>query len=339
MINWFAVAAGGKQQAGGPGSDVFDVRVVAFAGGSARTLQALQELFGLDRAAAQRLIESVPTIVRRAAPANEARDYVDALRGIGAEVSLERPANTNGSERSVLAKPPPPPAVRRAPPPPPRAAPPPPRTKVAKAPPPPPRDEALPKPIMRAPTADLEFDLADGDGRSSPEPMRSGDDSRGEPKSGQAIGAASGKRARSVIEFDEGGGAGKLELDVEPARGTIDKPASPSAGADDAASRRTLTGAVSLEPPVSPRMAAQTSRGPGPMSRAAVVVKTGPTAAFEGRRRRQIAVLRMLGAILIAATGFWLDSSIIHGTANLSSVLVHAFAIYQLGVGLRGMVA
>ncbi|HKU43880.1 MAG TPA: ribosomal protein L7/L12, partial [Polyangiales bacterium] len=85
---------------------MFDVRVVAFAGGSARTLQALQELFGLDREAAQRLVDNVPLVVRRAAPANEAQNYVDALRGIGAEVALERP--DAAAEPAPAKKPPPP---------------------------------------------------------------------------------------------------------------------------------------------------------------------------------------------------------------------------------------
>jgi hypothetical protein len=47
--------------------------------------------------------------------------------------------------------------------------------------------------------------------------------------------------------------------------------------------------------------------------------------------------LRMLGAVSVAAAGIWLDSSIVYGNANLLSVIMHGLAIYQFGVGARGM--
>ena len=324
------MAAGGKRQAGVGGGDVFDVRVVAFAGGSARTLQALQELFGLDRDAAQRLVDNVPMVVRRAAPANEAQNYVDVLRGIGAEVALERP---DGAPLPAAAnKPPVPPGARKVPAPPPGKVPPPPpkaapvQVKVA---PPPPRDaEPLPRPILRQHTADLEFDLATP-GAGTGEPVSARD---AEPQSAvkpiKGGGAGAGKR-RNEIEFSDDD-TGRLELDVGPTRGpqkVEDKAASP-------------TGSEPLKPPAAPSGEHQTIRGESPerpMSRAAVVHKPGITDKAPYSQRRQLSLLRMLGAVLVVAAGIWLDSSIIYGNANLLSVIAHGAAIYQFGVGLRGM--
>jgi hypothetical protein len=71
------------------------------------------------------------------------------------------------------------------------------------------------------------------------------------------------------------------------------------------------------------------------MSRAAVVQPV--VAKVRDPRKRQIALLRMLAALLIAACGIWLESSIVYGNANLGSVLAHAVAIYQLGLGVWGV--
>jgi hypothetical protein len=395
--------AGGKQRAGGGAGagDVFDVRVVAFAGGSAATLKALQDLFGLDREGAQRLFDNVPLVVRRAAPANEAQNFVQALQGIGAQVSLERPGEAAGTV--------PVPTARKAPPPPPRAAPPPPAPPRGKAPPPPPREaEPLPRPIMRAPTADLEFDLMQpGLGDSDkPEP---------EPKSAtQSI----SKRARNEFDFADEPNTGSLELDIPgarevaaapqrntlmgntsngaPQRNTLMVNASNAApqrntlmgntsnGApqrntlmgntsNGAPQRNTLMGAPTrntsnggpnsersardADPqeesldvaapaaptrgdPTSPRMSnPDIGTGPGPMSRAAVIQQPSAAELAAPKRQRQIALLRVLGAVAVAAIGIQLDSSIVYGNANLLSVVAHAVAIYQLGIGLRGMAA
>jgi len=73
------------------------------------------------------------------------------------------------------------------------------------------------------------------------------------------------------------------------------------------------------------------------MSRAAVVHKPGIAAKEPYSRRRQLGLLRMLGAVSVAAAGVWIDSSIIYGNANPLSVILHGVAIYQFGVGMRGM--
>jgi hypothetical protein len=320
------VGASEKGRAGGVGGDVFDVRVVGFAGGAARTREALQELFGLDRESAQRLLDNVPMVVRRAAPANEAHDYVEALRGIGAQVALERPEKPAAGERSILAKPPPVPAARRAPPPPPKAA-----NPRLKAPPPVPRDaEPLPKPIMRQLTADLEFDLAASGGSGEPAVGAA------EPKSAARTPNKRSAVRRNEIEF-AGGTNATLELDVE-ARAPERGPDKPPEGLKPAAGRPTRTGVVvSGDQPVMRSSPTEAGRGPGPMSRAAVVTKTGPASLAPARRRRTIALLRVFGAVCAAAGGVWFESSIVYGNANIVSVLVHAAAIYQCGVGLRGM--
>jgi len=356
------VAASGKQHAGGgTGGDVFDVRVVAFAGGAAATLQGLQELFGLDREGAQRLVDSVPLVVRRAAPANEAQSFVAALRGIGAQVALERPSNQNAVEGRKLdpvpaarpappgARPAPPAPVRLAPPPPPKAAP-------GKAPPPRPREaDPLPRPIMRAPTADLEFDFASvsgGDGLDA-----------GLRSSLQPGGNGPGSRGRSEIDFSDEPDTGTLELDIggsarTPAsdrsaavRNTVSERA---AAVRAAIAERNASKTLSMPTPAlaeqhaasEPRpeqLAGRISnpdivRGvPGPMSRAAIVHKPGVDPKDSPARRRQIALLRVLGAIGVGALGVVFDSSIVYGNANLISVLAHAVGIYQLGVGLRGL--
>jgi hypothetical protein len=318
------VAAGGKQHAGAGGGDVFDVRVVAFAGGSARTLQALQVLFGLDRDAAQRLVDNVPLVVRRAAPANEARNYVEVLRGIGAEVALERPdASPPTAAAPQAQKPLPPPPGQRKPPPPPQAKVPPPAPKAApvqiKVAAPAPRDaEAAPKPALRQHTADLEFDLATPGARDA------------EPQSAVKPIKGTAKR-RNEIEF-AGGDTGTLELDVDPVRAPQKRAEDKSETPTGKEHARPLA-AGSGEAPV----AAPLSDAGRPMSRAAVVHKPGIVDKEPYSRQRQLALLRMLGAVSLGAAGIWLDSSIIYGNASLLSVILHGLAIYQFGVGLRGI--
>lgn len=338
---------------------MFDVRVVAFAGGSAATLQALQELFGLDRDGAQRLLDNVPLVVRRAAPANEAQNFVDALRGIGAQVALERPGS-GGPDRLPIPRPPPPgapppppgarpppPGARPAPPAPVRLAPPPPpKAAPGKPPPPAPREaDPLPRPIMRAPTADLEFDLMSSDGLD-------------EPKSSmQPIGKKGGGTRRNEIDFGGASTTGSLELDLGGERSNpADRAAAPAATSERSAAavttfERSAGKTTQRIPVVDPSVAdrrsepyvartasPEVSRGlAGPMSRAEVVHKPGVDNTTERTRRRQLSLLRVLAAIAIGALGVVFDSSIVYGNASVLSVLVHALAIYQMGVGLRGL--
>jgi ribosomal protein L7/L12 len=353
------VAANERQRAGGSGGDVFDVRVVAFAGGSAATLQALQDLFGLDREGAQRLFDNVPLVVRRAAPANEAQSFVEALRSIGAQVALERPSNNNGDPAARGAEPMamPRPAAPGARPPQPTAAklapPPPPKPVPGKAPPPPPRNlDVLPRPIMRAATADLEFDFAGP----------SGGDFDSEPRTSmQPSGAKKSGSRRNEIVFGDEPDTGTLELDIGAVRAaTSERSGSRTTVSERAALVRTAIAEraaskaaqpqESLRAPEQPAAESRSEQfvgrvsnpdlargGAGPMSRAAVVHKPGIDPKATPSRRRQIALLRILGAVAIAALGIQLDSSILWGNANVFSVLAHALAIHQLGVGVRGV--
>jgi hypothetical protein len=192
---------------------------------------------------------------------------------------------------------------------------------------------------MRPLTADLEFDLLGGDKLD-------------EPKSAtQAVSKRAGTR-RNEIDFGAAPDAGSLELDMGavrpnaaqhsmPARAAVPEPSAPKAAmhersaakaADDASvDRRGETYVPRVSMPDGVRSAA------GPMSKAEVVHKPGIDNSAQRSRARQIALLRVLGGVGIAALGVLFDSSIVYGNANTLSVLAHAVAIYQLGVGLRGL--
>jgi hypothetical protein len=214
---------------------------------------------------------------------------------------------------------------------------------------------------MRAPAKDLEFDLAPPEGHD-------------EPPSAVALhgGAKAQRGTRQEIVFDTTRQTDRLELDLDhakpasreasqslgpraetPATGTRPKTAAtqraakPGAGAlradphvsaaprqDDADSGDGSAPATSArEAALRSQQASGERSGAGPMSRAAVVQ---PVAIHvRDPRQRQVALLRMCGALLIAASAIWLDSSIAYGNANLVSVLAHALVIYQLGVGVR----
>jgi hypothetical protein len=203
----------------------------------------------------------------------------------------------------------------------------------------------LPRPIVRAPAADLEFDLAGGEKLDEPRSAM------------QAVGKRAGTR-RNEIDFSAEPDAGSLELDLGavrpnaaqnsvPARpatsertaskaSTQDRSAAkatskPSAADESTGDRRSETYLPRVSMPAGVRSAA------GPMSRAEVVHKPGIDDSAQRTRARQIALLRVLGGVGIAALGVLFDSSIAYGNANMLSVLAHAVAIYQLGVGLRGL--
>jgi hypothetical protein len=195
---------------------------------------------------------------------------------------------------------------------------------------------------MRAPTADLEFDLMSSQGLDEPR------------SSMQPIGKKSAPR-RNEIDFGAEPGAGSLELDVGPARTDAAERLEPawSASSERTVSSTSERSAMNASPkpavadPSSgdrrsetfvPRMPSpEIPRAAGPMSRAEVVHKPGIDNSAERTRRRQLSLLRVLGAVGIGAIGYVLDSSIVYGNANLLSVLAHAVAIYQLGIGLRGL--
>ena len=68
-----------------------DVRVVAWNSTGPGAVAALQDVFGLDVETAQQLIACVPATVKRGVVASEARNFMQALEGVGAQVVLVRP--------------------------------------------------------------------------------------------------------------------------------------------------------------------------------------------------------------------------------------------------------
>jgi hypothetical protein len=211
---------------------------------------------------------------------------------------------------------------------------------------------------MRQVTADLEFDFAGPNGGD-------GFDSDPKPSTASFGSKKTESRGRNEIDFSNQSDTASLELDTGSVRGAkSDASAAARTTSEQGAAARNLTpergvnriasserGAAKTTQPTlsdSERGGEQAAGrmsstdlprvgGAGPMSRAAVVHKPGIDPKAAPGRRRQIALLRVLGAIAIGTLGIMFDSSIMYGNANVLSVLAHALAIYQLGVGLRGM--
>ena len=68
--------------------ELFDIHVMAFADDSETTVQALQDIFHIERGDAQRLIFDAPVVVKRAAPPDLAEVLLDALSQLGAQVVI-----------------------------------------------------------------------------------------------------------------------------------------------------------------------------------------------------------------------------------------------------------
>jgi hypothetical protein len=339
------VQAKSGQRAKSAGGDAFDIRVVAFADTQARSIQGLQRIFGMDAATAQRVVDGVPGVLRRSAPADEAFSYRDALQSIGATVVLE-PAQG--------ADPVPQPARRPGPPPPPPAASlgrserePAVRNLMDLSEPPLP----VPRPVKRAPSADLEYDVL---ARDEPEEeIAAALRSLGEPEpsandvdlleSGDANRKALRAMRREEIELDGGSAGDALDLAL-PSAGQRREPTG-SHMREPAAREKTPT--LQTEPVRAPAEAhtVRTQRvtnpkteasGPqrGPvMSRAAVVEQPiQPPAAT-----KSLALAQLLAALLVVGLGVWLDNSVLYGNASLFSVIAHGLAIQQFGLGVRGL--
>ena len=331
------------QQAAGTSGDAFDVRVVAFSGPRAQTLRGLQEIFGVDAATATQLLDSVPAIVRRGVSGQQAQSYVAALQRVGAQVVLERPVKPHGQGPRPPA---PATAARRAPPPPapraPRGAPPPPPPQAALG----PRDDGLPgaaaaapdselplpKPILRPPSSDLEFDMLGGSDTLAgelPSALQANDVDPNELGGGATKTARSNAR-RQELELDAGGSVASLDLDPAATSPRIDatqhavEPVVPET--EDAAPAARTGG---LRPLRNPEQA-DAQRGP-PMSRAAVVQHG---AISDDRPERSLALLQLLAAVAVGVGGAQLDNSIFYGNASLFSVIVHGLALQQLGYGV-----
>jgi hypothetical protein len=353
-------------------AEAFDVRVVSFGESAPRSLRGLRELFGIDDETAARLLTSVPAVVRRAAPANEAQRYAKALESIGAQVVLERTTGNAAGRPAIPGAPTgrlaPPPVPARAGGPktlefslPPTAAdfsiPPtdaeidlalaaagsqhPPWSIQSRLPPAAADPNDLPQPVMPLMAADLEFDVL-----SKPFP----DDSVAVPFPINPVGAVTSPP--SAAEKPEPGDGRSLrrhhELDLtESVAGAIDLELGasaawqqPSAAARAASSERarpaSRTGAhKALTDPASMTAGAAQTNTPriAPMSRAELV----PRAAPRARPSKSVPLLRVLGAIVVAVLGLLLDNSIAYGTANWFSLVMHGLALHQFLLGAWGL--
>ncbi|HEY2733145.1 MAG TPA: ribosomal protein L7/L12 [Polyangiales bacterium] len=284
------------QRASAVDGDAFDVRIVAFAVPRSRQLQALQQVFGLDVAAAQRVVEALPSIARSALPAADAERAQRALESLGAEVELE-PVLDPAPARPIA------PRARAGPPPPPTAA-------VS--------FDPLPKPIMRMPTADLEFDMESIEEDVDLEESLNADlDDPGELKGLR-------KPRNEELELDAGN-AGVLDLDhPAPQR----QAAKPKPRPVKPSSARSADGAREA--------AATTESGANTtISRAAVVQ---PVATVDKRARRSRAVVQLMAAVLVFGLGLYFDNSVLFGNASWFSVLAHGLAIQQFGSALWALI-
>jgi hypothetical protein len=286
----------GPGQRASPGASArFDVRVTAISGSGVRAAGKLQEVLGIDAQQAEQLLAAVPTVVRRAASAADAKRYSDALRQIGATVIVEPSGN---APLPPSTKVPGREAARRAAP----------GASPAKT------------PRRLAPSADLEFDLL------TDTPSAKSDSFLGASPPTAAGTSAKRKPRERVIDF----GADDAGRDAESSELAFDM-----SGADNAAH----------EPGVAPA-----NDYLDVMPRVGLVAEAVANEHARERARRDIAaarakvettpqtwsLLRILGAVLVFAAGFWLESTVVHGTASWPSLVAHAVAIYHLGIGLRG---
>jgi hypothetical protein len=314
------------------GNDAYDIRVVAFAGARPRTLLALQELFGIDSATAERILAGVPLIVRRAAPAEEAQGYARALEAIGAKVVLERPGAGPGTSMSPASaariappRPPPPSAALR--PAVPAAAFPDPRARAA---------DDLPMPVMHVADSELEFDVLADSLSSRPEQYAGAASERPASEPPTAAGGAAGLRRPRAEEFE-------LPADTYGGLIELDDAAPPTRPAPARSSLRTerVAGNVSGAAPMAKFGSATVANDVGtrakdhPMSRAAMATRHDTRTSAQGSR--SVPLLRVLCAVVIGVVGIWLDNSILYGNASWFSVIVHGLGLQQLLLGMQGL--
>lgn len=271
------------------------------------------QLFGIDEASAQRLIASAPIIFSQQARAHEAEACAQALRRLGARVVVE-PAHPAGLAPAPV--------------------------QGQWSEPRPYPEDLLPQP-RRMPIgedADLEFDML-----SAHEPdllpehsvspaMRDPLDlelSLSEPD-GIPDDTALRRPRQEAIDLQGLSGENAPSLELDAVTITREQPAPTSAaGARPRAEAR--------EPPTGPQPIARgraAADGPSPHARAAVVERR---AADGAASTRTLPLLQVCFAVGVAATGYWIDSSIIYGSAGPWSVVAHGLALHQLALGVRGL--
>ncbi|HEX2677864.1 MAG TPA: hypothetical protein VHM19_14525 [Polyangiales bacterium] len=199
-----------------------------------------------------------------------------------------------------------------------------------------------PRPISQ----DISVDLLGNDGGTArgsavPKPARARtfDDTEDNTDSFKRGGL--GRRGQRNLELDEGEASPRIDI-LPSALAATAKPASepqrarsqlqsggsaPSSGGNPSAPRASLT----VDDPMGPRSAAT-----GVEAVAARAPKPPPSPRAERTKRVGVALVRLLFSLAVIASGLWLDDSIVRGNASPPSLLLHAFAIYQLGLGLRG---
>lgn len=294
-----------------PSAGAYDVRVLAFPAASGRTVQGLMQLFGIDQASAQRLIASVPVILSQQASANDAEACAQALRRLGARVHVEPSATTTAaqplwSEPSPL------------------------------------EEDILPRPVAvpAQNDTDLEFDMlssheADPSVAATPSPgLRDPLDMELSLVQPNIMPEDSAPRGRGR----------QAELDLQT---QFDPMAAPALELDAVSAREPHhAGRLVAEPPRA-RVEAREPTGPQPiarpqlpdgqppMSRAAVV---SHLAVESADRSRTVPLLQLCFGLGVMAGGYWLDASILFGSASVWGVLAHGLALYQLVLAVRGLV-
>ena len=311
-----------------PQTAAYNVRVHAFESAPQQTLQGLCDTFGLDAAQARRLMASVPAVLRHRVSAADAERCAQALRRLGARVSVENaaapappklpaqparhiqpPTTTAGGigQRSPAKD-----ASRAA-----QAL----EYDVLSA-----LDAVLEVPetgLVSAPLHDLgrEIELEEARAAHAPEathqaaelalgqhrPTHTARQTPQETELELAADAASGKRAPA------------LQLD------------SPAAKPDHGAMPGHLAahGEQQANHPAHPVQPA-----PRPHSPVALRVQAK---AGDGTPTRALPLLQLLTPVAVVALGLWLDSSVVYGNAGSMSVIVHGLALHQGLLGLRGM--
>jgi hypothetical protein len=329
-------------------ASAYDVRVMAFDGDPARTLQGLCDGFGIDRATAQRVLAAGPAVLRRGVSAAEAQECARLLGGLGARVRLEaavqavaaqsaQPLAAADLEFDVLS------ALE--------AALDPDTTEPAT------RDlgrelqlEAsegapetpglrgsqrgefdlstddldLPVVASRRPHRD-EFDIASEQSESAAIESRRPVRDEFEFEGAEREASAGSARRQHHDEFELEAAATRqldLELETAPRKRSVE----PDVKRPRAEPQRADTGPKPVMRPRAPEA-----------SRPTVQEQAAPRATTPAVRSRDLPLLQILVALAVAAIGHWLDSSVIYGNAGVVSVIAHGLAFQQLVLGVRGL--
>ncbi len=385
------VVGSGPGERAGSSADTFDVSVVAWSDAGEQTVETLEALFGIDRATAERLVSSVPVMVKRGVLLADAESFVRALESVGAQVTMENtpgepvpedvgptslaprapaptslprppirrvqtgpvtlPSSAAARENASVSVPGPRPRVAtpapdqwgsRAPVPPGSRVPAPPGSRVPS--PPASRVPSQPsrvptRPISRPISQDVAIELIGNDGHSMrslgsrPARVRSFDDTE-EPDYRRGVTL----RGQRNLDLDPGSERLDLSTNALLSRGPAPTLAEPVRSRPQSAD---LGGEVSgpslARPPIAggaaPAASPAATANETPAVRAAPKPPADPRA---GRAKRwSVAFGRLFLGLGIAAAGLWFDDSILRGNATIPALGLHAFGIYQLGLGVR----